>query len=199
MSGDSWLVVGLGNPGPGYAGHRHNVGQMALAELAHRTSATFKSHKANAAVAEARLSPGGPKLILAKPNSFMNLSGGPVAALLRFYDLDASRLIVLHDELDIPFDTIRLKSGGGHGGHNGIRDIASAIGTPDFVRVRIGIGRPPGRQDAADFVLKPFTGAEREVLPSLLSDAVDATELVITDGLLAAQARFHAPRESGDG
>ena len=195
MTDDSWLVVGLGNPGPGYASHRHNVGQMALAELAHRTTATFKSHKANATVAEARLSPSGPKLILAKPNSFMNLSGGPVAALLRFYDLDAAQLIVLHDELDIPFDTLRLKSGGGHGGHNGIRDIAAAIGTPDFVRVRIGIGRPPGRQDAADFVLKPFTGAEREVLPSLLSDAADATELVITDGLLAAQARFHAPKE----
>jgi len=195
VAGDSWLVVGLGNPGPGYASHRHNVGQMALAELAHRTSATFKTHKANATVAEARLSPGGPKLILAKPNSFMNLSGGPVAALLRFYDLDADQLIVLHDELDIPFDTIRLKSGGGHGGHNGVRDIAAAIGTPDFVRVRIGIGRPPGRQDAADFVLKPFTGAEREVLPSLLSDAADATELVITGGLLAAQARFHAPQE----
>jgi len=195
VAGDSWLVVGLGNPGPGYASHRHNVGQMALAELAHRTSATFKTHKANATVAEARLSPGGPKLILAKPNSFMNLSGGPVAALLRFYDLDADQLIVLHDELDIPFDTIRLKSGGGHGGHNGVRDIAAAIGTPDFVRVRIGIGRPPGRQDAADFVLKPFTGAEREILPSLLSDAADATELVITDGLLAAQARFHAPQE----
>jgi PTH1 family peptidyl-tRNA hydrolase len=192
---DSWLVVGLGNPGPGYAGHRHNVGQMALAELAHRISATFKTHKANAAVAEARLLPGGPKLVLAKPNSFMNLSGGPVAQLLRFYDLDASRLIVLHDELDIPFDTVRLKSGGGHGGHNGIRDVAAAIGTADFTRVRIGIGRPPGRQDAADFVLKPFSGAEREVLPSLLSDAADATELVITDGLLAAQARFHAPRE----
>ena len=195
MTDDSWLVVGLGNPGPGYASNRHNVGQMALAELAHRIAATFKSHKANATVAEARLAPGGPKLILAKPNSFMNLSGGPVAALLRFYDLDASRLIVLHDELDIPFDTVRLKSGGGHGGHNGIRDIAAAIGTPDFVRVRIGIGRPPGRQDAADFVLKPFTGAEREVLPSLLSDAVDAAELVITEGLLAAQTRFHAPRE----
>jgi PTH1 family peptidyl-tRNA hydrolase len=195
VADDSWLVVGLGNPGPGYASHRHNVGQMALAELAHRTSASFKTHKANATVAEARVSPGGPKLILAKPNSFMNLSGGPVAALLRFYDLDADRLIVLHDELDIPFDTIRLKSGGGHGGHNGIRDIASAIGTPDFTRVRIGIGRPPGRQDAADFVLKPFTGAEREVLPSLLSDAADAAELVVTDGLLAAQARFHAPKE----
>lgn len=195
MTDDSWLVVGLGNPGPGYASHRHNVGQMALSELAHRLSASFKTHRANATVAEARLSPGGPKLVLAKPNNFMNLSGGPVAQLLRFYDLDATRLIVLHDDLDIPFDTVRLKSGGGHGGHNGIRDIAAAIGTADFTRVRIGIGRPPGRQDAADFVLKPFSGAEREVLPSLLSDATDATELVITDGLLAAQARFHAPRE----
>jgi PTH1 family peptidyl-tRNA hydrolase len=194
VADDSWLVVGLGNPGPGYAGHRHNVGQMALAELAHRISATFKNHKADATVAEARLSPGGPKLVLAKPDSFMNLSGGPVAKLLRFYDLEPSQLIVLHDDLDIPFDTVRLKSGGGHGGHNGIRDIASAIGTPDFTRVRIGIGRPPGRQDAADFVLKPFSGAEREVLPSLLSDAVDAAEQVITEGLVAAQGRFHAPK-----
>ena len=192
---DSWLVVGLGNPGPGYAGHRHNVGQMALAELAHRVSATFTSHKTNASVAEARLFPGGPKLILAKPNSFMNLSGGPVSQLMRFYDLDAAQLIVLHDELDIPFDTIRVKSGGGHGGHNGVRDVAAAIGTPDFARVRIGIGRPPGRQDAADFVLKPFSGAEREALPSLLVDAADATELVITEGLLAAQTKFHAPKE----
>lgn len=194
MADDTWLVAGLGNPGPGYAGHRHNVGQMALAELADRLSATFKTHKAGATVAEARLVPGGPKLVLAKPSTFMNLSGGPVAALLRFYSLDASRLIVLHDELDIPFDTVRLKSGGGHGGHNGIRDIAAAIGTPDFTRVRIGIGRPPGRQDAAGFVLTPFSKAEREVLPNLLSDAADATELVITHGLLEAQQRFHAPR-----
>ena len=168
---------------------------MALAELAHRISATFRSHKADATAAEARLSPGGPKLILAKPNSFMNLSGGPVSQLMRFYDLEPSHLIVMHDELDIPFDSVRLKSGGGHGGHNGIRDIASALGTPDFTRVRIGIGRPPGRQDAADFVLKPFTGAEREVLPSLLSDAVDAAELVVTDGLVAAQLKFHSPKE----
>jgi PTH1 family peptidyl-tRNA hydrolase len=192
---ETWLVAGLGNPGPGYAGSRHNVGQMVLAELAERLSATFKTHKANATVAEARLVPGGPKLVLAKPNTFMNLSGGPVAALLRFYSLDPSRLIVLHDELDIPFDTIRLKSGGGHGGHNGIRDVAAAIGTGDFARVRIGIGRPPGRQDPADFVLTPFSKAEREVLPNLLADAADATELIITDGLLAAQQRFHAPRE----
>jgi PTH1 family peptidyl-tRNA hydrolase len=168
---------------------------MALAELADRTSATFKTHTANATVAEARLTPGGPKLVLAKPNTFMNLSGGPVAALLRFYSLDESRLIVLHDELDIPFDTVRVKSGGGHGGHNGIRDIAAAIGSPEFLRVRIGIGRPPGRQDAADYVLTPFSKAEREVLPSLLSDAADAAELLITAGLLETQQRFHAPRD----
>lgn len=190
-----WLVVGLGNPGPGYASHRHNVGQMALAELADRIGATFKTHKANATVAEGRLSAGGPKLVLAKPNTFMNLSGGPVAALLRFYSLDASRLIVLHDELDIPFDTVRVKSGGGHGGHNGIRDITAAIGTPVFSRVRIGIGRPPGRQDAADYVLTPFAKAEREVLPNLLSDAADATESLVLTGLLDTQQRFHAPRE----
>lgn len=192
---EPWLVVGLGNPGPGYAGNRHNVGQMALAQLADRASATFKSHKANAAVAEGRSVPAGPKLVLAKPNTYMNLSGGPVAALLRFYRIEPSRLIVLHDELDIPFDSIRLKSGGGHGGHNGIRDIAAAIGTPDFARVRIGIGRPPGRMPAADFVLRDFAGAERETLPNLLVDAADAVEAIAADGLTTAQQRFHAPRD----
>ena len=187
-----WLVVGLGNPGPGYAAHRHNVGQLALDELASRIGATFKRHKTNAAVAEGRLGPGGARLVLAKPNSFMNASGGPVSQLLRFYSLAPDRLVVLHDELDIPFDTIKVKVGGGNGGHNGLRDIQSAIGTPGFARVRIGIGRPPGRQDPADFVLPPFAKAEREALPSLLADAADATEQLIAEGLLAAQQRFHA-------
>ena len=191
---DLWLVVGLGNPGPGYAGHRHNVGQMALNRLADRASATFKNHKANAAVAEARTVAGGPKLVLAKPNSFMNLSGGPVAALLRFYKIDPSQLIVLHDELDIPFDSVRLKFGGGHGGHNGIRDIIAATGTGDFTRVRIGIGRPNGRQPAADFVLRDFSGDERSSLPNLLEDAADATQLIASDGLTAAQLKFHTAR-----
>jgi len=186
-----WLVVGLGNPGPDYAANRHNVGQMALAELAHRASATFKNHKAGASVAEARTAPGAPRLVLAKPNSFMNASGGPVAGLLRFYKIDPMRLIVLHDELDIPFDTVRLKQSGGHGGHNGLRDIIAAIGTPDFVRVRIGIGRPPGRQSAADFVLKDFVAAERTLLPNALEDAADAVELVVREGLTAAQLKFH--------
>jgi PTH1 family peptidyl-tRNA hydrolase len=188
---NQWLVVGLGNPGPDYAGNRHNVGQMALAELADRASASFRNHKTPASVAEARSGLEGPKLVLAKPNSFMNLSGGAVAALLRFYTLDPSRLIVLHDELDIPFDSLKLKFGGGHGGHNGLRDIIAAIGTGDFTRVRIGVGRPPGRQPAADFVLRDFSADERKVLPNLLADAADAVEHIARDGLTAAQLRFH--------
>ena len=189
-----WLVVGLGNPGPGYAGNRHNVGQMVLAELADRASAPFKSHKASALVAEGRSYAGGPRFVLAKPNSFMNLSGGPVAALMRFYKIEPSNLIVVHDELDIPFDQIKLKTGGGHGGHNGIRDIIAAIGTPDFLRVRVGIGRPPGRQPAADFVLRDFSIDERKVLPNLLADAADAVELIASNGLTAAQLKFHTAK-----
>ncbi len=186
-----WLVVGLGNPGPDYAGNRHNVGHMALAELADRARATFKNHKANAAVAEGRTGADSPRLILAKPNTYMNVSGAPVAALMRFYKVLPENLLVVHDELDIPFDSIKLKSGGGHGGHNGVRDIAAAIGTPDFVRVRVGIGRPPGRQPAADFVLRDFSADERKTLPNLLSDAADAVELVASRGLVAAQLKFH--------
>ncbi|MEP6479468.1 MAG: aminoacyl-tRNA hydrolase [Rhodoglobus sp.] len=194
MDTDQWLVVGLGNPGPGYAGNRHNVGHMVLAELADRMSATFKTHKANALVAEGRSGAGGPRLILAKPNTFMNVSGGPVAALLRFYKVEPERLIVVHDELDIPFDSIRLKIGGGAGGHNGVKDVAAAIGTQDFTRVRVGIGRPPGRQPSADFVLKDFGSEERKLLPNILDDAADAVELIATDGLTVAQLKFHSPR-----
>ncbi|SEB35688.1 peptidyl-tRNA hydrolase, PTH1 family [Paramicrobacterium humi] len=194
MTQDTWLVVGLGNPGPGYAKTRHNVGQMVVDELARRIGASFARHRAHAVVAEGRVRPGAAKLIIAKSLSYMNTSGGPVAALLDYYSLDAAQLIVVHDELDIPFDTLKLKIGGGHGGHNGLRDISKAV-SPDFVRVRVGIGRPPGRQDAADFVLKPFTGGERELLPSLLADAADAVECVAEEGLLAAQQKFHAPKE----
>jgi PTH1 family peptidyl-tRNA hydrolase len=196
MADDRWLVVGLGNPGPGYAGHRHNVGQMVVAELASRLGTTLKAHKAGAMVGETRVRPGGDRIALAVPSTFMNVSGRPVAGLLKFYSLDASRLIVIHDELDLPFDTVRLKTGGGPGGHNGVRDIIAAVG-PDFVRVRIGVGRPPGRQDPADFVLSPFAKAERESLPNLISDAADATEQLLTEGLHAAQQRWHT-RQSGD-
>lgn len=184
---ERFLVVGLGNPGTQYAGNRHNVGQMVVQELSFRSSAPFTSHKAGARIADVRA----PRMLLAAPTSFMNVSGAPVSALMRFFKIPVEKLIVVHDELDIPFDSIKLKRGGGHGGHNGVRDIASALGSPEFVRVRVGIGRPPGRQPAADFVLRDFTAAERQVLPNLLADAADAVELVITDSLTAAQLKFH--------
>lgn len=194
MANDSWLVVGLGNPGPGYAANRHNVGEMVVGELGTRLGASFKRHKANAMVAEVRLQPGGPKLILAGTNSYMNLSGGPVAGLLKFYSLPADRLIVVHDELDLPFDTVRIKFGGGHGGHNGLRDIAAALGTGDFIRVRVGIGRPPGRMDPAAFVLQNFSSTEKKALALVISDAADAIESIVTEGLASAQQRFHSPQ-----
>ncbi|OZB80133.1 aminoacyl-tRNA hydrolase [Microbacterium sp. 13-71-7] len=190
----TWLVVGLGNPGPKYAATRHNVGQMVVDELAARRGETFREHKGGARVVETWVRPGGDKLVLAKPNSFMNVSGAPVGALARFYSVDPERIVLVHDELDIPFDTIKLKVGGGHGGHNGIRDVARVLTTPDFPRVRVGIGRPPGRQDPADWVLAPFGTAERPNLPILIADAADAVELLVQDGLLAAQQKHHAPR-----
>jgi PTH1 family peptidyl-tRNA hydrolase len=190
---NTWLVVGLGNPGPQYAGNRHNVGQMVADELAARIGATFKTHKTPSRVAEGFLGPGGPKLVIAKPNGYMNTSGGPVSALLKYYSAPVDRLVVIHDELDIPFDTVRIKQGGGHGGHNGIRDVSKATDAGPFTRVRVGIGRPPGRQDAADFVLKDFAGAERQALPNLLSDAADAVEAIVSEGIVAAQQRFHSP------
>ncbi len=189
--GDAWLIVGLGNPGAKYEATRHNVGQLALDVLADRRGARFAPHKTGARVAECFLRPGGPKLILAKSNGYMNTSGGPVSALAKYFDVPASRIVVLHDELDLPFDTLKLKQGGGHGGHNGLRDIAKALGTPEFLRVRIGIGRPPGQQDPADFVLKPFASGERDTLAVLLEDTADASETLVADGLLAAQQRFH--------
>jgi peptidyl-tRNA hydrolase, PTH1 family len=190
---NTWLVVGLGNPGAQYAGNRHNVGQMVADELASRLGATFKTHKTPSRVAEGFLGPGGPKLVIAKPNGYMNTSGGPVSALLKYYSLPVDRLVVVHDELDIPFDSVRLKQGGGHGGHNGVRDVSKATDGGAFTRVRVGIGRPPGRQDSADFVLKDFSGAERQALPNLVSDAADAVEAVVEHGLVAAQQRFHSP------
>lgn len=191
---ETWLVVGLGNPGPRYELTRHNVGQLVVDELADRRGERFTSHKVNARVAETWLRPGGPKLVLAKPNSFMNVSGGPVAGLARYYGVDPDHVVIVHDELDIPFDTVKLKIGGGHGGHNGVRDVAKALDTPEFPRVRVGIGRPAGRQDAADWVLDPFGATERKSLPMLVSDAADAVEQLMGEGLLAAQQKHHAPR-----
>ena len=164
---------------------------MALDVLAARMGGSFSAHKAGAQVLEGRLVPGGTKYILAKPNSFMNLSGGPVVNLAKFYGIPPERVIVLHDELDIPLHSMKLKLGGGHGGHNGLRDIARALSTPEFLRVRIGIGRPPGRQDPAAYVLSPFAKAERADLGVTLELAADATERIAEAGLTAAQQDFH--------
>ena len=190
----AWLIVGLGNPGPRYELTRHNVGQMIVDELAARRGESFRAHKANARVVETWLRPGGAKLVLAKPNTFMNVSGGPVAGLAKFYGVPPEHVVVVHDELDIPFDTIKLKAGGGHGGHNGVRDVAKALDSNAFARVRVGIGRPAGRQDPADWVLDPFGPAERKNLPILVGDAADAVEQLVEEGLLAAQQKHHAPR-----
>lgn len=185
------LVVGLGNPGERYAATRHNIGHMVVNELAHRNGERFKAHKAQAAVAEFRLGIGGPKVVLAKPATYMNLSGKPVAALLKFFKVGPENLIVVHDELDIDFDTIRLKRGGGEGGHNGLKSISQALGTKDYLRVRAGIGRPPGRMAPADYVLRPFSSTEQKTLALHIDRLADAVESLIENGLTATQNRFH--------
>lgn len=191
---DTWLIVGLGNPGAEYKGNRHNVGQMVLDELAGRIGAGFKTHKARAQVLEGRLGIGGPRVVLAKPMSYMNVSGGPVAALASFYGIGPDHVVAVHDEIDILFNTVKLKIGGGEGGHNGLRDISKALATKDYLRVRVGVGRPPGRMDTADYVLRDFGTAERKELPFLLDEAADAVELLVREGLTAAQQKFHPAR-----
>jgi PTH1 family peptidyl-tRNA hydrolase len=194
MADDRWLVAGLGNPGPGYAGNRHNAGFMVADVLAGRLCASFKRDRSRAAVATGRLA--GWPVTLAKPQTFMNLSGGPVASLRSFFKLPPERIVVVHDELDIPFGTIRLKLGGGDNGHNGLRSVTSALGTRDYFRVRVGIGRPPGRMDPADFVLHDFSAAEKKLVPELLERSADAVEALLERGLAAAQNEFHtAPGE----
>ncbi|MCQ6269825.1 aminoacyl-tRNA hydrolase [Pseudarthrobacter sp. R1] len=188
---DTWLIVGLGNPGAQYQGNRHNVGQMVLDELAGRVGAGFKTHKARAQVVEGRLGIGSPRVVLAKPMSYMNVSGGPVSALASFYGITPDHVVAVHDEIDIPFNTVKLKTGGGEGGHNGLRDISKALGTKDYLRVRVGVGRPPGRMDTADYVLRDFGTAELKELPFLLDEAADAVELLLREGLTSAQQKFH--------
>jgi PTH1 family peptidyl-tRNA hydrolase len=190
-----WLVVGLGNPGPDYAGTRHNVGFLVVEELAARCTGRFATHKrARAHVAEERLH--GHRVVLAKPTSYMNESGGPVKGLLDFYKVPMEHLVVVHDELDIPFAALRVKHAGGDNGHNGLKSIRRSTGSGDYYRVRVGIGRPPGRQDPADYVLKPWASVERKELPLLVSDAADAVELLVAEGLERAQNRYNSVRTS---
>lgn len=188
---DTWLIIGLGNPGAEYKGNRHNVGQMVLDELAGRLGGNFKTHKARAQVLEGRLGVGGPRVVLAKPLSYMNVSGGPVTALANFYGIGPDHVVAVHDEIDIPFNTVKLKCGGGEGGHNGLRDMSRGLGTKDYLRVRVGVGRPPGRMDTADYVLRDFGTTERKDVPFLLDEAADAVEMLVRDGLTAAQQKFH--------
>ncbi len=188
-----WLVVGLGNPGPEYAANRHNAGFMVVDLVANRIGAQFKGHRAQADVAEGRLGypgAGGP-VTIAKPRAFMNVSGGAVAALRDFYKIPPDRIVVVHDELDIPFATLRVKLGGGDGGHNGLRSVSRTLGTGEYYRVRFGIGRPPGQMDPAAFVLRDFSPAERRELPLLLDRAADAVETLLQDGLGRAQNIFN--------
>lgn len=221
----TWLVVGLGNPGPQYAGNRHNLGAFVVGELARRYAAgtgaavsgavvttttltLLKSHKARAHVASVRLGGAGgvggvpaegaaavlavPAAVLAVPAAYVNESGGPVKALLRFYSVPIEQLVVVHDELDLTAGAVRLKLGGGEGGHNGLRSVTTALGTKEYLRVRVGIGRPPGRMDPADFVLRDFSATERRDLPLTVSDAADAVEDLVSEGLVVAQQRWHS-------
>ncbi len=193
-----WLVVGLGNPGPKYAGNRHNVGAMALDAVAAELGARFSAHRSRAEVSEVRLPPvggrPGPRAVLAKPSSYMNESGGPVKGLLDFYKVPLEHLVVVHDELDIPFGEVRLKQGGGHAGHNGLRSLIERFGTNEFARLRIGIGRPPAgfRGEVADFVLQTFSSDERIALPDILKRAVDSVLDVLARGLGPATNKLHA-------
>jgi len=185
-----WLVIGLGNPGPSYAATRHNAGFMVVDLLAQRMGGRFKAHRGGVDVVEGRI--GGTRVVLGKPKSFMNLSGGPTASLRDFFKVPVERIVVVHDELDLPYGTVRLKRGGGDNGHNGLRSITKSIGTREYLRVRFGIGRPPGRQDPADFVLKPFSSVENKELPFHVDRAADAVETLVTESLEAAQNRYHA-------
>ena len=183
-------MVGLGNPGPTYAGNRHNVGFMVLDLLAERVGSRFKAHKGRADVVEGRLA--GSPAVLAKPKSYMNESGGPVSAVRRYFEVPLEQVVVVHDELDIPYGALRLKRGGGDNGHNGLRSITSSTGSKDYLRVRVGIGRPPGRQDPADFVLKDFSSTERRELAFHVDRSADAVEALLTGPLEAVQNVFHA-------
>lgn len=189
MSGVPWIVAGLGNPGDEYAGTRHNAGFMVVDELCRRGEGRLSKHKGGALVATVRLV--GERVVLAQPQTFMNLSGGPVASVLQYFSGSIDRLIVVHDELDLPFGSLRLKLGGGDGGHNGLRSIRQSLGTGDYLRVRVGIGRPPGRQRSVDYVLCRFSVSERQHISYEVDRAADTVEALLVQPLTTVQNRVH--------
>ena len=190
----TWLVVGLGNPGEKYAATRHNIGQMVIDELARRHSVKFSSHKSRTDIAAFKLGVGidAHSVIIGKSKSYMNETGGPVKALANFYSVEPTKIIALHDELDIPFAAIRTKLAGGDNGHNGLKSMTSSFGTPDYYRIRLGIGRPMGQQDPADFVLKAFSKVEQKDLAEFIDRGADVVESLITKGLEATQSAFNS-------
>lgn len=193
----TWLVAGLGNPGLRYARTRHNVGHMVVDLLAERARARWTSHRARALVTDVRLGtlPGGapgPRVILAKSTGFMNVSGGPIAALMRAEGIEPEKLLAIHDELDLPLGALRLKNSGGEGGHNGLRSISQHLGTKDYGRLRLGVGRPPGQMDPADFVLSPFSKAEQDEAAIMLQLAADVVEDLAVHGWNATQQELHS-------
>jgi len=189
----TWLVVGLGNPGDQYAATRHNIGQMVIDELARRHSVKFSSHKSRTDIAAFKLGVGidAHSVIIGKSKSYMNETGGPVKALANFYSVEPTKIIALHDELDIPFAAIRTKLAGGDNGHNGLKSMTSSFGTPDYYRIRLGIGRPMGQQDPADFVLKAFSKVEQKDLAEFIDRGADVVESLITKGLEATQSAYN--------
>jgi PTH1 family peptidyl-tRNA hydrolase len=189
VAGELALIVGLGNPGPGYAGNRHSVGFMVLDELARRVGGRFTSHRAGADVLETRLA--GLRAVLARPRSFMNVSGPAVAGTARYFKVPPADVVVVHDDLDLDYGVIKLKRGGGEGGHNGLRSVSACLGTRDYLRVRFGIGRPPGRMDPAEFVLRDFSAEQRRELALLLDRCADAVEQLLAQGLAATQNQLH--------
>jgi len=190
---NTWLVVGLGNPGDKYSSTRHNIGFMVADELANRYTGKFSSHKYRALVSEVRLGVGSeaPKLIIIKPSTYMNDSGNAVAPLAKYFNTAPQQIIAIHDELDIPFNTIRVKLGGGDNGHNGLKSLTQSLSTPEYFRIRVGIGRPTTPQDTADYVLDNFSKAERSVVPDLALRACDAIESLVNKGLENTQQNFN--------
>ncbi|MGH4027268.1 MAG: aminoacyl-tRNA hydrolase [Pseudonocardiaceae bacterium] len=189
VAGDLALVVGLGNPGPGYAGNRHNVGVIVIDELVRRVRGRLKAHKAGTDILETRLA--GRRAVLARPRSFMNLSGRAVGATARFFKVPPTDVVVVHDDLDLDYGVLKLKRGGGEGGHNGLRSLSASLGSRDYLRVRFGIGRPPGRMDPAAFVLQDFSVVQRRELDVLVDRCADAVEQLLARGLAATQNQFH--------
>ena len=191
-----WLVVGLGNPGAQYASTRHNVGHLTIDVLAARAGAVLKTHRSRTRVADLRLGVGpggvpGPRAVLACSETYMNTTGGPIRRLADFLGIGAQRILVVHDDLDLPPQELRLKAGGGEGGHNGLKSLTQALGTRDYHRLRIGIGRPPGRMDPADYVLAPIPAKERPDWDVTLEEAADAVEGVVAEGFAPAQQALH--------